>query len=84
MDRKRSFSPRELQAMDLAYHYALAKLLARYPECDGQTKEALRRKIVLLASYNIKEPKTLGDLALDQILLSMRDSHKMRPPRRLA
>jgi hypothetical protein len=84
MDRKRSFSPRDLQVMDLAYHYALAELLVRYPDCDGQTKEALRRKIVLLASYNIKEPKTLGDLALDQIVLSRRDSHKMRPPRRLA
>ena len=77
MDRKRKFSPQELQTMDLAYQHALRKLVTRYPETSDQTKEALRRKILLLASYNIDDPETLGALALDQITMSRRVAQKM-------
>lgn len=69
MSHKASFSPRELETLDAAYHHALTKLLARYPGTGGPTKDALRHKITQLASYGMLDVVTLGDLALDLLAI---------------
>jgi len=80
---KNSFSPEELEFMDLALHVAWAKLSAdiRDPWRTKAMQSLLVRKIIQIAKTGVTDPGVMSGLALDQmhLLNAAHEKRKCRP-----